>query len=227
MKKDKLFTISLFALVTIIYLCCPSCQMDSKKVDRKTNLNIDLTKVNNEFLKSKSFFTYEMVNHFPNSLDDNYITYTESVSPEIGLVRLDLISKFETSLKTNYDVESLAVYKASDTCLLVANRFANIENYSFNIVLSHKDSIKIDLECYNSKYPIPNFWHNDYTTNKTECKLPNDFTIYVLKSEPGKYLEVNLLSEGRYMPEKWKNGYSMGVAISKERKIIIYWVIIW
>lgn len=188
---------------------------------------IDLVKENEAYKKELKLFKDYMLSSFPKVLDTNYIKYTVSRSPKAGLVRLDVIYKYSPCLDIYKDGAFIAKYRSNDTCLLIANRFASLNNYSFNIKLSHGDSLKINQLCYEGKYPIPNFWHNDYTTNKTECKLPEDFNIYVEDAKPGNYLVSDLLTDGRYMPDKWKNGYSKGIAISEERGIIIYWVIVW
>ena len=216
-------------IITILSIFAVSCSnTDKAKQDKLSELKTaQLLKVNEDYIKSKLFYQEDLVNHFPEKIDSNYITYTESVSPEAGLIRLDLICKLNSDKDDNFKDNAIAIYSPLDECLLIANRFANDENYSYNIVLSQEDSLKIDLECYNDLYPIPNFWHNEYTTNSTECKLPEDFSIYVLDAKVGKFFEDKLLTDGKYMPAKWKNGYSKGVAVSEEKGVIIYWIIVW
>lgn len=221
MKRIILFTV--FSLLIV------SCNVknDNEKDKKGKNIYTRLQKLNDKYLSSKSFYKDNFVNHFPKKLDSNYITYTECVSPEGGLMRLDLICKLG---KSGYDIfrdSSKAIYLPGDTCLLIANRFANNKNYSYNILLSHEDSLKISRVCYQNELPVPNFWSNDYTTDSTDCKLPKDFEIFVLDAKPGKFLDDKYLTDGRYMPKEWKNGYSRGVAISKKRDVIIYWLIIW
>jgi hypothetical protein len=29
------------------------------------------------------------------------------------------------------------------------------------------------------------------------------------------------------MPKQWQNGYSKGIAISKEKRTVVYWTVIW
>lgn len=190
-------------------------------------IGVNLVKENEAYRNELKLFKDYMLDGFPSELDSNYIKYTVSRSPEAGLIRLDVIYKCSLCLDQYNDSSFIAIYNSNDTCLLIANRFASLDNYSFNIKLDYSDSLKIDPSCYEGKYPIPNFWHNDYTTDETECKLPEDFNIYVEDAKQGKYLSSELLTDGRHMPTKWKNGYSRGVAISEKRGIIIYWVIVW
>lgn len=120
----------------------------------------------------------------------------------------------------------IAHYSAGDTCLLIVNRFINRKELH-NASPSEQELRLIDRDCYLDKYPIPNFWHTDYTVDKTQCRLPQDFEIYVLDAKPGKFKDDELLTDGRFMPEKWKNGYSVGYAVSKQRTALVYWLLIW
>ena len=221
MKKGIIYIIFLFFIV----LGCSKNNKNTNENNIEELKKEQLSKVNKEYKKSLAFYKDSFVDHFPKKLNNNYITYTESVSPEAGLIRLDLIYKY--TVDNNFEQEAIAKYSSTDTCLLIANRFANRDNYSYNIVLNHEDSLKINRECYRNKYPIPNFWHNDYTTDKTACKLPKDFNIYVLNAKAGRFLKDKYLTDESYMPKSWKNGYSKGVAISEDRGVIIYWIIIW
>jgi hypothetical protein len=183
--------------------------------------------MNNEYLKVKSLFDVKLTKHFPKKLDKDYITFTESFTPDLGCLELILTNKLSEIDKIQYYKDNAIVsYNAGDTCLLVVNRFASNENY-YKVQLSKNDSQFVNLPCYSDKYPIPNFWHSDYTTNATTCKLPQDFVIYVIDSKQGKYVEDRYLTDGRYMPQNWKNGFSKGVAISEKRATIIYWLVIW
>jgi len=200
--------------------------------EQKQEINRDLKKaqikkINIDYQESKSFYEDNFVNHFPLSLDENYVTYTESVTPEAGLIRLDLVTRLGKCDIEKIARSAIAKYKSSDTCLLVVNRFASMENYSFNIQLTEKDKRIIDLECYNELYPIPNFWNSDYTIKDSGCKLEEGFDIFIIEAKSGKYLKDELLTDGRYMPKKWKNGFSKGIAFSERRGVIIYWTLIW
>jgi len=215
--------ILLFLLIVSFII---SCGLENSN-ERQDDEYRFFRRANKDYLYSKSFFENDLVKHFPDSLSENYITYSESKSPEAGLIRLDLICKLNLIEYNHIKHISKALYLPSDTCLLIVNRFANRENYSFNIKINHKDSLKINNNCYQEKLPIPNFWYNDYTTNDTDCRLPKDFEIFVIDAKSGIFLDKKLLTDGRYMPNEWKNGFTRGVAISIKRNVIIYWLLIW
>lgn len=215
-------------IIVIIFITgCLQNSQSTKPVDEEEMLK-HITK---EYIQVKTSLDRKLVNHFPQKLDSNYITFTNSaslLSPPIGL---KLIKKYKdtSEWKKLFNI-AIAKYSAKDTCLLVVNRFANKDNYSTNIKLSRKDSIIINRDCYNMRYPIPNFWHNKFTTKSTAYRLPADFEMIVIDAKPGIYFNQEDFEEDRisqFMPDQWKHGYSRGIAISKVRRVIIYWVIIW
>jgi len=178
--------------------------------------------------KIKFVFTDSLINHFPLKEDVKKHSYTWAIGSE---TENNLILTVNESYNfANYSKlfksNNIAVYNSNDDCLLILNRFANQENYGV-IKYSDIDQSEINQDCYNSLYPIPNFWINDYYTDKTVCHLPNDFEIYVIEAKPRIFPDRKPLTQGKLMPKKWKNGYSKGVAINEENKVIIYWVIIW
>lgn len=217
---NKYITLLLLAL-------CFGCT--NKKKD-KTIEELILVELNVKYEESISFFGKDMVAHFPKKINDKSGSFTNSFSPELGNLELVLFNVLESNNISNiikeFEDKSIAIYSASDSCLLVVNRFVSQNNH-YKVEPTKEELQLVDKDCYSDLYPIPNFWHNDYTTDKTECKLPKDFTIYVLESKHGKFVENNLLTDGRFMPDEWKNGFSKGVAISKNRNVIFYWLIIW
>lgn len=68
--------------------------------------------------------------------------------------------------------------------------------------------------------------HND-TLRSNKFVVPNDFNVYIIDALAGNFWRKK---NNVYRPSslgKWKNGYSRGIAISRSKKIICYWVIIW
>jgi len=198
---------------------------DHKTVDRKA-----AEELNDKYVKTKAFFENSMVNNFPNHLNEDCVTFSESLSPEFGNLEFILINRVKDvqllKMKSESKAKSIGIYNASDSCLLVVNRFVNRDNF-YKINPTSFDLKLINRDCYNKLYPIPNFWHNDFTTDSTDCKLPIDFDIYVLYANKGKFFKDKYSTEGSFMPETWRNGFSKGIAISEKRKIIIYWLVIW
>lgn len=171
------------------------------------------------------------VDFFPSSEEAYSLNTTWSLSSE-DEYNIKAVFKFkDKSLfhQINEEIKSNSVikYKADEECLLVLNRFTTNSNYGYPSNSEVIDSL-INLECYENLYPIPNFSNfDDYQTNKTQCKLSSDFVIYVLDSKLGKFLPKSDITKGKYMPKKWRNGLSRGVALSEKREIAIYWIIIW
>ena len=219
----KITNLSIILYLLIILII--SCSNPEKK-----RIRIELKSLNEEFSETKSNFNKEFIDHFPKEFDENYITDKWSLNPysqfSIKLFNKIPKQKLKKTIK-KYNKNSLSIYNPLDECLLILNRFSNNNNNGY-MKLTEVDQSKIDLECYDDLYPIPNFWEpSDFLSNKTECHLPKDFKIYVLDAKPGKFLDKDELTKGRFMPPKWKNGFSKGVAISEERMVIIYWVIVW
>ena len=183
----------------------------------------------NKFLKFKNSFNKEFVLHFPSEIDRDF-GFNESSSCEVDNIRLTFFMKVNKDsisiLKNIYKKKSKAVYSASDSCLLIANRFMNNDNYGYLKIKDEHYKV-INRECYSDKLPIPNFWHNRYTTDSTDCKLPPDSEIYVIDAKKGEFTEKKILSKRKDMPLEWKHGVSYGVAISESKSVIVYWTVMW
>jgi len=219
MKKNSLFIL----LLTSIVVC--SCQNV-----HKTPHQLMLEDWNKKYSEQKSFFPAELTNHFPNTLDESIVTFTDNISPEMRSLELMVIDSINNDslvkIKMNLESSCIGKYNASDSCLLIVDRFLTRTKY-YKIENTKYDKLLIDRPCYNGLFPVPNFWHNSFTTDETECKLPDDFELYVTDAKQGKYLKEDFLTSGWFMPKQWKNGYSKGIAISMEQNIIIYWLAIW
>lgn len=189
-----------------------------------------LCDLNKKYDNVNDFFGNKMVSHFPKKIDKHNVTFTESLSPELGNLELILINKVErdhlADIVEEFEKKSIAIYNANDSCLLIVNRFVNKDKY-FEVTPSKEDLQLVNRDCYSGLFPIPNFWHNDFTTEETLCRLPSDFRLYVVDSKSGENIDEKYLTDGRFMPKEWKNGYSKGVAISEKQNVIIYWLIIW
>lgn len=225
-----LVTISLF--LVFVFGC-----VNSDKNQFKKRL---IEKYEKEYIEARSQFPEKFVDHIPKEFGyDNYITDAWSVDPsdEFSIKLFTYISdkKVDKTIK-KYTLKSEAIYSANQECLFILNRFSNMQNYGY-LDISEVNQNLINRDCYKDKYPVPNFWgkseiQTDSTkfhlySDSTKTHLPADFKIYVFDAEPGKFLSKEKLTDGTFMPDKWKNGYSRGVAISKKRQVLVYWVIIW
>lgn len=209
-----------------------SCSISSKK----NNGNVLLIEQSSKQYKAgKVFFPKELVEHFPVEFNANSLRYSVCYSNELGPLSLYLVNHFSS---INELPRNLISYSASDSCLLIINKFATLENY-INLELTEKDKRFVELDCYDNKLPIPNFYEFNYDNNNnvlwqfdknirlSDCKLPFDYKINVIDAKTGKYVNDSLLSTNIGMPKAWEHGYSRGVAYSIKDSIIIYWLNIW
>ncbi len=96
---------------------------------------------------------------------------------------------------------------------------------------------------YPGSYPIPSLDYFDFglggevmdtIVNGREYVydkhyLPLDLEAYVLEAEHGIFWKA-AYGAPAYRPERmkeWKHGYSKGIAISAEEKIVVYWTMVW
>lgn len=170
------------------------------------------------------------IGFFPSNKISNCISCTWSLNPKVEYNLKVIFSFSENNFKLKQQEiikKSIAEYTVSDDSLLILNRFSTHENYGYPSEQEILSDI-IEQDYFKVLKPIPNFSNFSlYQTNNNLCKLKDDFIIYVLEAKPGKFLEDQKLTKGKYMPSTWKNGYSKGVAISEQRKEMIFWVIIW
>lgn len=211
-----------FLLVLSLFFSC----INSEK--SKENKIVEI--LNKKYAKAVIFFEDSLTRHFPEKLLNENSSFTYSFSSDMGNLELMLLEHLDkmSIVKKLKVIKNQAneSYGANDSCLLIVNRFVN-KNRHYKVKLTSDQLEMVDQDCYKGKYPVPNFWHNEYSTEHTACKLPSDFDIYVFESKAGKYHKAENLTEGEFMPIRWKNGFSRGVAVSKKRSVIIYWLIIW
>ena len=184
-------------------------------------------KKDQDYNRLKSIFS-GYVDHFPKK--DSAISFnnTWSINPSVEY-NIKTAFSFNNNLFYLYlnklKESAIAQYSPNEDCLLVLNRFSTNKNYGYP-KKNEIDTNLINLECYKDLYPIPNFSNfTDYQSQESICRLKDDFIIYVLEAKSGCFNKN--LTNGKYMPNKWKNGYSKGAAVSEDRKTIIYWTIIW
>ncbi|WP_281228752.1 hypothetical protein [Flavobacterium aquiphilum] len=190
------------------------------------------SKLNAEYIKSKSGFDSVLTNHFPNKLTTfpRKIVNSKNVSKnDVAFILYDYnldITKID-SVINSIKKRTIAKYSSKDLCLLIVNRFETLDSEENMKDVIITDSIKINQDCYEKLYPIPNFIDYDYPNKKSDLKLDGNFDIYVLDAKSGNYFKEFDLKPNSQMPPKWLNGYSKGIAVSKEKKTVIYWAIIW
>ena len=210
------------AILIILLITSISC--NDKRIDKFWFLEID-----QDYNRVKGVFE-NYVDFFPKESNCYSLNCTWSLD-QTDEYNLKVVFEFNDEMfneeKRKIEEDAIAKYLAGNDSVLVLNRFSTNKNYGY----PDKSEIErelIEQDHFKEFKPIPNFSNfSAYNTNTTVCKLPKDFSIYVLESKPGIFLKENQLTDGEYMPKVWKHGYSKGVAISSKRKEMIYWVIIW
>lgn len=90
-----------------------------------------------------------------------------------------------------------------------------------------KNDQTIEKKCIGNMFPIPNFIDYPKVSPTDTFALGNSFTIYILEAKPGIHFDKYDLRPFDHMPNKWKNGYSKGMALSETQRTVIYWGLIW
>ena len=208
-------------LLNVIILCILSC--NNKSVD-----SLD----NQKYIEAKNSFNKKFVNHFPKTLKSYPFQTVNSKNMSKSDVRF-MLYEYEKDLKNidsvirSLEKKSLAKYSSNDSCLLIVNRFETPITYENREDVVIRDSTKINQDCFTSFYPIPNFIEYEFANGKSEIYLENNFDIYVLEAKKGNWFKEFKMMPNPQMPSNWKNGYSKGIAVSRERKTLIYWSVIW
>lgn len=203
--------------------------------------NADIRKkMQKDYKQSIQFFGNDLAGHFPDELPDS-CSFGATVPKKDNLKMLG----FEVDGMLLWKTYSSSQYKA------LVSKFINLSNTAYEandssllLVFSYCDEIKIEGDIYRdqelperqalakhnvtkaSSLPVPLFEIDEYKGN-TISGLPEDFELYILDASPSKYIDDKYLQECNCLPEKWKHGYSKGVALSDKKQVVIYWVTVW
>lgn len=219
----------LFEMIFCVFFLSNCRYQEKSKLDKIRDVTQLLLKDTNiKYDSLKKTLDINFISHFPSKIDTNNISMSGSISNTSNIISLEVTNRIKfdecVSLVKKYENIKLVKYKANDTCLLIPNRHITRKNATDD---QARISTKNQFECCKFKTPVPNFWMNTYVVEEEGINLSEDFVIYVLDAKPGIFTDKNHTGVCKDMPEKWENGFSKGVAISEERSVIIYWVIIW
>jgi len=187
---------------------------------------------NIEYLNYVEKFDKELTEHFPKKLNAKIYSIQSTTIEEkndIGLILIINFTEFEKFEKTKNDIIAQnvkAVYNNKDEDLLKINSFETKETKENLIIINNIDTNLINPLLFENKFPIPNFI-NYSIYNNTIFWEDENFDIYVIDADTGKYFEPDLLKPNIQMPSNWKNGFSRGYCINKNKFEIIYWLSIW
>lgn len=208
-------------LLNVITLCILSC--NNRSID-----SLDSQK----YVEVKNSFNKELVDHFPKTVTSypfQTVNRKNTSKNDVGF----MLYEYEKDLKNidsvvgRLEKKSVAKYSSNDSCLLIVNRFETLKTYENREDVVIRDSTKINQDCFSSFYPIPNFIEYEFANEKNGIYLENNFDIYVLEAKKGNWFKEFKMMPNPQMSSNWKNGYSKGIAISRERKTLIYWSVIW
>lgn len=201
--------------------------------------NIDVKKqIQDRYKQSVQFFESDLVSHFPVEFPDScwYVT-TVPKTDTLEMAGFGVDKLFMTYSLSQYkaiasDFRALpnTIYSANDSSLLLIFDYCDVVEIEGSTYKNQEPPERQALAKHNvttaNSLPVPLFEIDEYKGN-TMSGLTEDFKIYVLDAQPGKYIDDKYLQECECLPEKWKHGYSKGVALSDEKQVVIYWVIVW
>ncbi|WP_460219317.1 hypothetical protein [Psychroserpens sp. MEBiC05023] len=159
-------------------------------------------------------FPQEMTDHFPSELKAEKkltVSYPSGVYA-IGKASMIFSHQVDSSefnkVKRKLELNKFQSYKPTDSIFIIVGDTLDYSDKLNGIPLPNFDSYERDFGI-NSKY------------------LSEYHKIYVLESKSGKYLADENLSSGKNLPEKWKNGFSRGIATNEKEYELIYWLCVW
>jgi hypothetical protein len=165
-----------------------------------------------KYAEARSSFSHEFSDHFPSNLANLEITGLYYITPENSDITnnphlfltciTDSIHIIE--LKQRIINSNLAKYSPDDTTLLIIGDTNNYQNIQSGV-------------------PVPCFKEIGFDN----CRLTNDYLLYIYDSQPGKYLRSEQLTNNPNLPQEWRNGYTKGLAINSDKSEVIFWMSIW
>lgn len=217
-----------------VALCCIfSCSYRHKILEASDQA---LKEANVAYSKHRLLMNFpdSLIDHFPTKITSlpvrEYQNYDEKSQCLYYILFADNANLREIdSLQNILKLQNKVGYNVSDSNLI----FIRKKGY-------RKKTTKKTLQSLEKKeiYNIIPFFEKDQLMNKEDIVLTEDvysdttisglseqFVIYILNSEKGKYnLNMPPLD---YMPEGWGNGYSKGICINRRKNVIGYWTLLW
>ncbi|MDX9775990.1 MAG: hypothetical protein RBT40_08610 [Petrimonas sp.] len=166
------------------------------------------------YAKALNEFNPELTDHFPRTLKSNRQLSIGYPAGSYGNGMANIIYSQEVdSTEFNQTVRKLNLnkikdYKPTDSLFII---IGDSIDYTNNI----------------NGIPIPSFesYERDFGLNSKY--LTDNHKIYVLEFKPGKFMKEEYLTSGKNLPEKWKNGFSRGIATNDKANELIYWLCVW
>lgn len=177
-----------------------------------------------------------ILEHFPEETNSIRRFYCYSLSKEVNFA--------EIYLSTNSNSQEIARFKSMK--YQIVDLYNSEKFFCINIDLI-RDSSNIyatKIDRLNDMIAIGDFEQTNFgigeykdtlkLNNGVKCQViekyivPEDLKVYVIESVSGDYFANEVERSTRYsLLEKWKNGYSRGIAISEKYNIVLFWLIVW
>ena len=197
---------------------------------------ISCVDVENRYQMELGKLDYELQVFFPQDIDTNEFSIYFITRPNFSEYHGEIVTIYLTFYPPSFEAEknkiieqSLAVYGVANKCNVIPNCFQNRmsapsqkgKEWLYNGWLKEIDT------CSTSRYPIPNFMGAGNDGYEHKFGLSEDYKLFVMQCEEGQILPEKFYGDTIIMPDKWKRGYSNGVAISDLRQEMIWWFIAW
>ncbi len=180
-----------------------------------------------------------LFNHFPKTIlnksyrNIEYCIPTKIFDPESNYFT-DLLLILDMAEGSKEFYPDTFIYKTPyrDLNFIVDGSFSYYQYY---------DTLTVRNVVRPNAYPIPYFGNYDFGLGAERIDLrssgilmvidkynvPEDLEVFVLKAGYGNFWKIKINNERPATLGNWKNGYSCGVAISKELNIVVYWMMAW
>jgi len=187
----------------------------------------------------RSYYVKELFDHFPKSISNKSYIYMEASIPTKIFDSESVFSAY-TILILGMGEDSLSLYPKT---FIYKTKYTN-RNFIIDDGFSYYtyfDTLKLRNVALPGAYPIPYFEDFDFGLGSKRFDLrsrgilmvidkhyvPDDLEVFVLKARHGYFWKLKFDQERPETLGEWKNGYSCGIAISKKRNMIIYWMKAW
>lgn len=203
--------------ILIIPLIILGCGSDNRSKNNQ-KINKDYA---NSFEIAKKNFPDSMISHFPEFISKPCHIYLKLPNGGRKSDRYGVTLLFQT---TNVCLEQ--VKNEVDSCRYEEIHYSDKRSLIITLGTDEKSEFKTD-----SLIPLPNI--PEIFKNPAERKFKiselkmDHYKFYVIGYAKGQFVGIDYLTDGKGLPEEWKNGYSRGIAINEKANELIYWLEIW
>jgi len=178
----------------------------------------------------------DMFVHFPENITSDCLRMTYTSPSEEG-------SDCTGDLYLTYGFDESVVEQLSNDSIFYSTEYRDSTNIIINMFELKRNFFPI-AKCnkwFSGKYPIPYFENFDFGLGEHKDEkvvkgqtywnciytVPNDLRIFVISARSGEFWKKGCDENRPEILKEWKNGYSSGIAISKETNRVIYWAMVW